>query len=309
MSTYPRHSFDENEEWDKILQDLNIPTKTTLQIANAKARAEAEVKERKVIEDTEEWNEVQELLDMARESQRRHLEEETTQIALLEQQRQIVLRAHENQKIAEAVQKSNSEEQNYTEEDLERNMETKMTPQPVYALNHSNAVFSGSEKADLSKSFYRSDDEFSNIQERQYVTDEHIGRAEPQKLEDTVSESDFLDFEPKNGGVLFPVITKCKIPGCGQCAALRANIKLEIPDGVIGLDGHRIIPVITAPLNNNKGDSDSSSDSDGGVMLTPIDDPFHKGSDLNPNGRLSPPKKSLFTFELEATEHKISEVH
>jgi hypothetical protein len=254
MSTHLRQGFDENEEWDKILQVLNIPTKTSLQIANAKAREEAEFKERKFIEDTEEWNEIQELLGMAKESQRRHLEEETAQIALLEQQRQIVLRAHENHKIAEDVQKSKPQEQKHSEVDLERSREIKTVLQPALALNHCKAIFGESRKTVQSRSSHRSDDEFSDIQEWQNVTEEHLGVAETQKeeLDRAVSEDDFIDFEPKNGGALFPIITRCKLVGCEQCAALRANIKLEISDGSVGIDGHHLIPVIIAPTEQRE---------------------------------------------------------
>jgi hypothetical protein len=325
MSTHSRQDFDENEELDKILQDLDISCKINLGITiKSETEAEEEAREQKLIEDTEEWNEILQDLDIARESQQRYLEDQITQLSILEQQRQIILdkftRLEEDQKSAEE-----EDDPKHIEENGRRTMQTMMMLQATYALDHRNAFFSQFEETDNLRSLQQIEDRLPNSEhERNEGLEEDWAFAECQKEEEigeTVSEIDSMGFGSEDGGAPITVVTKCDIQDCQKCEAERANTSLESPDSSTHFDGGAIIPVITecrdsdckedaAPRSNiekvgDDSSSDSSSDSDGGVLLTPFSDSETKDAkDRHTNNM-----KTLMTLGLEATERHLSYVY
>jgi hypothetical protein len=323
MSTHSRQDFDENEAVDKILQDLNISGKISLGITTkSETKAEAEASEQKLIEETEEWNEILQNLDIARESQQRHLEDQIAQILILDQQRQIILdkftRLEENQQSAEE-----EDDPKHIEENGRRAMQTIMMLQATYAFDHRNAFFSQFEETDNLKSSQQIEDRLPNSEhERNEGLGEDPAFTECQKEEEigeTASEIDFMGFESEDGGAPIAVVTKCDIQDCQKCEADGANIRLESPDSSTHFDGGAIIPVITechdtdckedAAARSDIGkvgdgySSDSSSDSDGGVLLAPFSDFETKTA----KDRHTHNMKTLMTLSLEAAERHISQ--
>jgi hypothetical protein len=142
-----------------------------------------------------------------------------------------------------------------------------------------------------------------------------------EEIDEAVSEIDSTGFGFEDGGALSTVVTKCDTPDCQKCEVKRANTRLESPDSSTHFNGGAIFPVITechdtdckehaaARSNTEKvGDgssSDSSSDSDGGVLLTPFSDSETK----NAKDRHTNNMKTLKTLGIEATERHLSQVY
>ncbi|KAH8780467.1 hypothetical protein BGZ57DRAFT_309316 [Hyaloscypha finlandica] len=249
MSTHSRQDFDENEEMDKILQDLIISGKISLGMTiKSKTKAEEEASEQKLIDETEEWNEVLRDLNIARESQQRHLEDQLAQISLLERQRQIVLdeftRLEKDKKSAEE-----EDDLKHIEENGRRTMQTIMMLQTTYALDHRNAFFNQFEETDNLRSLQHIEDRLPNSEhERNEGLGEGCAPAEYEKeeeIDEAVNEIDSTGFGSEDGGALSTVVTKCDTPDCQKCEVERANTRLESPDSSTHFDGGAIFPVIT----------------------------------------------------------------
>jgi hypothetical protein len=323
MSTHSRQDFDENEELDKILQDLNISGNISLRITiKSETKAKAKASEQKLIEETEEWNEILQDLDIARESQQRHLEDQIAQISILDQQRQIILdkftRLEEDQQSAEE-----EDDPKHIEENGRRAMQTIMMLQATYAFDHRNAFFSQFEETENLRSLQQIEDRLPNSEhERNGDLEEDWAFAECQKEEEIgerAGEIDFMGSESEDGGAPTTVVTKCDTQDCQKCEADRANIRLESPDSSTHFDGGAIIPVITEchdtdckedaaarPSIEKVGDgysSDSSSNSGGGVLLAPFSDSETKTA----KDRHTHNMKTLMTLGLEAAERHISQ--
>ncbi|KAE9378912.1 hypothetical protein N431DRAFT_460234 [Stipitochalara longipes BDJ] len=226
LSPYKRQNqFDENEEWDKILQDHNLAPKSHLSTIT---KSGAETAERALIEDTEEYNSILQDIEQETKNFLLYAERESAQISLLNRQRNIVL---ENQKrIEEEIQQKRMEieqelakkehwraERNpkNVEQNRVRTLETETMLQCTDAFDHSHAFFGQNEELDTFGA--------------------ETGKFSKSKCQHSGRKAVALDSDSEDGGVL---------------------VTLEVPDSSVHFDGGAIIHVITDCRTPNGAETD-----------------------------------------------------
>ncbi|PMD36770.1 hypothetical protein L207DRAFT_532366 [Hyaloscypha variabilis F] len=230
-----QNQFDENSEWDSILEELNLaPKRSSRRASRASMQAEAAL-----IADTEEYNAL--LADVDKEAQKFqvYVKRETAQRSLLDRQRRII---SDNQKRVERDIEQTRMEIERMEQMVAREKHWRAERDPI--SREQNRLRSLETKIALqsddtsSHSFHSQNEELEGLGARVSKVSTPCSRRNA--VPDTDSDSDSED-----GGVPITVVTKCETPNCEQCRAARANIKLEAPDSSLHFDGGAIIPVIT----------------------------------------------------------------
>ncbi|KAN0115221.1 hypothetical protein V8E51_004765 [Hyaloscypha variabilis] len=231
-----QNQFDENSEWDSILEELNLaPKRSSRSPSRASMQAEAEL-----LADTEEYSALLEDVDKEVQKFQVYVKHETAQRSLLDRQRRII---SDNQKRVERDIEQTRMEIERMEQMVAREEHWRAERDPI--SREQNRLRSLETKIALqsddtsSHSFHSQNEELEGLGARVSKVSTPRGRRNA-VVPDTDSDSDSED-----GGVPITVVTKCETPKCEQCRAARANIKLEAPESSLHFDGGAIIPVIT----------------------------------------------------------------